>query len=87
MTEELLDTIALQDDKGNTAEFTVVDRIELNGANYAVLLPVEESEEDEAVILRILSEDDAGMEFEGLDDEALLDTVFEEFMRRNPEWF
>lgn len=85
--EDMLDTISLEDDKGNIAEFTVVDRIERDGAVYAVLLPVEETDDEEAVILRITGETDGEMELEGIEDEALLDAVFEDFMRRNPEWF
>ncbi|WP_418792294.1 DUF1292 domain-containing protein [Phosphitispora sp. TUW77] len=63
MTEET-EVLMLTDEEGNEHEFSVIDIIEIDGSEYAILLPVEEgdNEEDgEAIILRI-DKDDEGNE-------------------------
>jgi len=57
MSEERDDVVVLVDENGEEVEFEHLDTVELNGNEYVVLLPVEESEEekdiDEVVILKI----------------------------------
>ncbi|KUK83481.1 MAG: hypothetical protein XD97_0171 [Pelotomaculum thermopropionicum] len=43
--------ITLMDEEGVEHSFTVIDIIEVEGSEYAILLPVEE-ESDEAIILK-----------------------------------
>jgi len=46
--------VVLTDDEGNDHEFEVLQILEIDDAEYAILLPLEqEGEEDEAVILKI----------------------------------
>jgi len=56
------ETIVLTDEDGHDHEFSIVDVIEVEGKEYAILLPLaggeEEEEEEEAVILRIDKDED-----------------------------
>lgn len=46
--------VVLMDEDGVEHEFEVLDIIEVDGAEYAILFPVEEGDEsDEAIILKI----------------------------------
>lgn len=59
MTQED-EVLTLTDEEGNEHDFSVIDIIEIDGSEYAILLPLEGGEEDqeEAIILRIDSDDD-----------------------------
>lgn len=73
-------TVLLTDEEGCELECELLDRIELEGSVYCVLLPVDDdSSEPEAVILR---EDENG-DLSGLDDGDLLDRVFALFLQKN----
>lgn len=51
--------ITLQDEEGNEHEFAVVDIIEVDGKEYALLMPAEgEEDEDEESVLVLRFEDD-----------------------------
>ncbi|MDO4617296.1 MAG: DUF1292 domain-containing protein [Lachnospiraceae bacterium] len=79
------DMIVLTDADGEETVFEVLDVIEHRGEEYVVLIP-EGADEDEPVhIFRIASEDlDAEeVSYEGLDDEELIQTVFQKFCKRN----
>jgi uncharacterized protein YrzB (UPF0473 family) len=54
------EVLTLTDEEGNEHDFSVIDIIEIDGSEYAILLPLEGGEEDqeEAIILRIDSDDD-----------------------------
>ncbi|MHB8157126.1 MAG: DUF1292 domain-containing protein [Desulfocucumaceae bacterium] len=52
--------ITLIDENGEEKDFTVIDILELEGSEYAILLPVDE-ESDEAIILKF-AEDVEGNE-------------------------
>jgi uncharacterized protein YrzB (UPF0473 family) len=55
--EEVFDVIVLNDDEGNENEFMHLATLEVEGSTYFVLLPVEETEDDEeeaeAIILKL----------------------------------
>ena len=85
MQEELDNIIVLTDDEGNDVEFEWLDTLEMNGNTYVVVVPSEE-EADEVVILKMEVEDDEET-FVGLEDEAEIDEVFQEFKSRNKEIF
>jgi len=63
--EEAFDIVVLNDDEGNEHEFMHLETLEVEGNTYFVLLPVEESEDDdeeaEAIILK-LGKDENGEE-------------------------
>ena len=52
--------ITLIDKNGEEKDFTVIDILEMDGSEYAILLPVDE-ESDEAIILKF-AEDEEGNE-------------------------
>ena len=93
MENEELDTIIeLNDEDGNVVRFEFLDLVELDGEEYVVLLPVAsegEEEEGEVVILKLESTDeDAGEEsYIGVDDEQILNKVFQIFKEKYKDEF
>ncbi len=77
--EEEANIIVLEDDLGNEVEFEFLDVIEYEGVEYLYLLPANEEDGDEVVILKITSIDDETESFEGIEDEELLSTLFDMF--------
>ncbi|MDR0914181.1 MAG: DUF1292 domain-containing protein [Oscillospiraceae bacterium] len=79
--EEFDGLITLTDDEGNEVNFEFLDVIEYAGGEYLVITPAEESEEDfgEVVILKIETDGQGGEEYYGLEDEELINAVFEVF--------
>lgn len=57
MVTEPEEVITLVDEEGAEHDFEVIDIIEVDGSEYAILLPVEE-EEDEAIILKFTRDED-----------------------------
>ena len=80
--------VVLNDANGNELEFEYLDLIEHNEETYVVLLPADE-EADEVVILKCEeSEDDPDEEnYRSVDDEALLNELFEIFKEKNEDNF
>ncbi|WAM33092.1 DUF1292 domain-containing protein [Caldicellulosiruptor morganii] len=77
--------VTLVDEEGREISFEMLDKVNYNGNDYIVLLPLEEiekeDEEAEVVILRI--EDRDGEEvYVGVEDEEELENVFEIFQSR-----
>ena len=82
--------VVLKDEDGNDVRFEFLDLIEYNNDNYVVLLPAEESEEgDEVVILKEDKESESGDEEEyvTVDDEGVLNKVFEIFKEKFKDEF
>ena len=83
--EELDNIIILNDENGNEVKFEFLDLMEYEGEEYIILLPTEESEDnDEVVILKVeYVEDDPDMEtYVSVDDEDTLNAVFEMFKEK-----
>ena len=83
--EELDNIIILNDENGEEVKFEFLDLIELDGEEYVVLLPVEESDEPgEVVILQIEDSDDDSEEesYVSVEDEEILNKVFEIFKEK-----
>ena len=74
--------ITLEDDLGNEKDFEFLDTVEYDGDEYIILLPVEEEEQNEVMILRIESIDDETENYVGIDDEDTLKKVFDIFKER-----
>ena len=75
--------ITLEDDLGNEQEFEFLDVVEYEGDEYIILLPVDgEEEQNEVMILRIDSVDDETENYVGIDDEDILQKVFDVFKKR-----
>jgi uncharacterized protein YrzB (UPF0473 family) len=88
-SEEIDNIIVLNDENGEEVPFEFLDLIELDGEEYVVLLPVEEDEEaDEVVILKLEdteSEDEES--YVSVDDEEVLNKVFEMFKEKFKDEF
>ena len=80
--------ITLTVDDGNDVSFEVLDTIEYKDRTFSVLLPFDD-QDDEVVILEMLfdGEDSEYVDFVSVDDEALIEEVFEEFLKREEEAF
>lgn len=79
--------ITLEDDLGNEKNFEFLDVVEYEGDEYIVLLPTDEDEQSEVMILRIESVDDENENYVGIDDEEVLQKVFEIFKSRFQDEF
>ena len=77
--------INLTDQYGESVRFELLDIVEYEDQEFAVLYPADGGDDEPVHILRITSEnlDLDEMEFEGLDDEDLINTVFDLFCERN----
>lgn len=77
--------ITLTDQYGESVRFELLDIVEYEDQEFAVLYPVDGGDDEPVHILRITSEnlDLDEMEFEGLDDEDLINAVFDLFCKRN----
>ena len=91
--EELLEEedegiITLEDENGETVDFEFGDMIDYKGNSYAVLIPLDEEDTD-IIIMQVEAEDeDTGDTTLGpIEDEKLLNEVFEIFKERHADEF
>ncbi len=70
MTQED-EILTLTDEEGNEHDFSVIDMIEMEGSEYAILVPIEDQEgdEDEAIILKIVTDDDGNEVLVDIEDD------------------
>ena len=85
--EDLDNIVILNDEEGNEVKFEFLDLIELDDEEYVVLLPVAEDgeeEEGEVVILKVEDSDEDSEEesYVSVDDEEVLNKVFEIFKEK-----
>ena len=73
--------ITLEDEEGNEVEFEFLDVVEYEGEEYVVLIENDE-DADEVVILKINVIDDETEEYVSIDDEELLDKIFDIFKKK-----
>lgn len=80
--------VTMYDELGESADFQYLDEIEYLGDTYAVFLPVEE-DDNSLVILKILPspDNDDEIQYVGVDDEDILNEVFELFKEKNIDEF
>lgn len=75
VNEQLIETI---DEEGNVINFELLDIIEKDGKEYALLLPVtEEEEEEQEVVLMSLKKDGEEYVFEAIEDDDEFNAVVE----------
>ncbi len=78
------DVVELTTDDGKKLKFFFVGTIEYKGKNYSAFEPAEEIEglsEEDLVIFELAGDDEETADLLPIEDEALLDEVFEEFCR------
>lgn len=85
--EELDNVVILNDEDGNEVKFEFLDLIDFEDEEYVVLLPMTEDgeeEEGEVVILRVEDKDEDSEEesYVSVDDEEVLNKVFEIFKEK-----
>ena len=73
--------ITLTDDEGNEIEFELLDVIEYDNDEYIVLIENNE-DADEVVILKINALDEETEEYVSIEDEDLLQTLFDMFKKK-----
>ena len=78
--------VTLKDEDGNDINFEILDMIEFEGENYVILLPAEETDDEESDEVVILKEekDAEGVgedeeSYVSVDDEEVLNKVFDIF--------
>ena len=79
-----------QDEEGNVYTFDILDVIEYEGKDYAVLLPEEGSELDNGMahIFEVVEELDSETDtYLGLDDQTLIDAVYAKFLELHKDEF
>lgn len=79
------DIVVLSDGADNDIELSLLDIVEYQGKDYAMLVPLDETADadgvQEAIILRVKNRYDNGeYEFEGIDDVKTLDAVYDLFV-------
>ena len=79
--EEEEGVLLLTDENGVETAFEYLDCIEYEGKEYLVLMPMEE-EEGEVVILEVEPVDEEMENYLAVEDEALLNTIFEIFKEK-----
>lgn len=90
MQEEYTNVITLTDSDGSDVDFEVLDIVPYNDHEYVVMLPVDdESDSPEAVILELLEAEEDNEEdmLQGVEDEDILNAVFNLFMEKNADDF
>lgn len=85
--EELDNIVILNDEDGNEVKFEFLDLVELDDEEYVILLPVVDDgveEEGEVVILKVEDTDEDSEEesYVSVEDEDILNKVFEIFKER-----
>ena len=81
LQEEEESTLVLTDENGVDQEFEYLDCIEYEGKEYLVLIPAEE-DANEIVILEIEPVDEETENYLSVEDETILNTVYEMFKEK-----
>ena len=79
LQEEESSILTLTDENGEDVNFEYLDCIEYNGIEYLVLMP---EDSDEIVILEVQPVDEETENYVAVEDEAVLDAVYEIFKER-----
>lgn len=80
--EEEVSILTLTDENGADVDFEYLDCIEYRDKEYLVLMPVEEEESNEIVILEVEPVDEETENYLAVSDEAVLDAVYAIFKER-----
>lgn len=79
--EEEVSILTLTDENGEDINFEYLDCLEYEGVEYLVLLP-EDDENNELVILEVQPVDEENENYIAVEDEKILDTVFNMFKEK-----
>jgi len=84
-TDDINNIIILNDENGNEVRFEFLDLFEYDNNEYVVLLPTDtdEKNESEVVILKVeVANNDNKENYVSIDDEGLLDKIFQLFKEK-----
>ncbi len=84
--EELDNIVVLTDDNGKDTEFEWLDTVEMDGNQYIILLPTDDEDAEEVIILKMEVENEEE-NFIAVEDEDELNKVYDIFKERNKENF
>lgn len=84
--EEEAILVELEDEEGNSTEFEYLDTIGYDGEEFIVLIENDETA-DGVVILKIESIDDETENYIGIDDEELVEKIYEIFKEAHKDEF
>ena len=84
--EEEVSILSLTDENGNEQNFEYLDVMEYQGTEYLFLLPVED-ENAQVVILEIEPVDEENENYLAIEDEALLEKLYEMFKEKFADYF
>ena len=88
--EEVDNIVILNDEEGHEVQFEFLDLIEYNEEEYVILLPVEDEiseEPGEVVILKVESTSEDEESYVSVEDEEVLNNVFEIFKEKFKDEF
>lgn len=81
LNEEEVSILTLTDENGQDVNFEYLDCIDYEGVEYLVLMP-EDEEDNEVVILAVEPVDEENENYLAVEDEAILNAVFEIFKEK-----
>ncbi|MDR0930646.1 MAG: DUF1292 domain-containing protein [Clostridiales bacterium] len=91
--EKEIQVVALTDNDGVTIEFELLDTVEYNGGEYALITPFEENltedsagDEAEVFVMKQITENEEVM-FEAVEDEKISEAVFVLFQQKHKDEF
>lgn len=79
--------VELEDEDGTKVLFELLDYFEYRKHDYVVLIPMDDEEGDSVVILQVEPVDEENENYIPVANETVLNAVFEEFKKRNPELY
>ena len=79
--------VELEDEDGTKVLFELLDYFEYCKHDYVVLIPLDDEEGDSVVILQVEPVDEENENYIPVANETVLNAVFEEFKKRNPELY
>lgn len=79
--QEESEILTLTDENGNDVDFEYLDCMEYQGKEYLVLMPADEAE-TQIVILEVEPVDDENENYLAVEDEAVLDAVYDMFKEK-----
>ena len=82
LQEEESNILSLTDENGEEVEFEYLDSVEFEGTEYLVLMPAEEVESGEVVILEVQPVDEETENYLSVGDENILNAVYAIFKER-----
>jgi len=79
--QEETEILTLTDENGNDVDFEYLDCMEYQGKEYLVLMPADEAE-TQIVILEVEPVDDENENYLAVEDEVVLDAVYDLFKEK-----